>query len=74
VDPETFFPHPTEPADMALSLCRGCEVQADCLAAALDAGDCEGVWGATTPRERRAMLVAWQSRGAINTPAHSGAH
>jgi hypothetical protein len=27
----------------------------------LDVGDCHGVWGATTPRERRAMLVAWRS-------------
>jgi WhiB family redox-sensing transcriptional regulator len=72
VDPETFFPLPTEPAEMALALCRGCDVQADCLAAALNAGDCEGVWGATTPRERRAMLVAWRNRGGtINTPAHS---
>jgi len=63
VDPETFFPQPTEPADSALALCRGCEVQGACLAAALDAGDGNGVWGATTPRERRAMLVAWRAPG-----------
>jgi len=62
VDPETFFPLPTEPTEPALSFCHGCEVQAECLAAALNAGDCEGVWGATTPRERRAMLVAWRNR------------
>ncbi len=61
VDPETFFPLPTEPADMALALCRSCPVSAACLRAALEAGDCEGVWGATTPRERRAMLVAWRN-------------
>ncbi len=61
VDPETFFPLPTEPADMALALCRSCPVQSECLRAALDAGDAEGVWGATTPRERRAMLMAWRS-------------
>lgn len=59
VDPETWYPLPTEPADMALAICRGCDVQPDCLAFALNAGDCEGIWGATTPRERRAMLVAW---------------
>lgn len=70
VDPETFFPLPTEPAEPALSFCHGCDVQADCLAAALDAGDCEGVWGATTPRERRAMLVAWRnSTGQAGAPA-----
>jgi WhiB family transcriptional regulator, redox-sensing transcriptional regulator len=61
VDPETFFPAPSEPADAAVSLCRTCEVQGPCLAWALDVGDCHGVWGGTTPRERRAMLVAWRS-------------
>jgi len=62
VDPETFFPAPSEPAEAAVALCRSCVVQGACLAWALEAGDCHGVWGATTPRERRAMLVAW--RGA----------
>jgi WhiB family redox-sensing transcriptional regulator len=61
VDPETFFPAPSEPADAAVALCRTCEVQGACLAWALEVGDCHGVWGATTPRERRAMLVAWRS-------------
>jgi hypothetical protein len=60
VDPETFFPAPSEPADTAIALCRTCDVQGACLAWALDVGDCHGVWGATTPRERRAMLVAWR--------------
>ena len=63
VDPETFFPAPSEPADTAVALCRTCEVQGPCLAWALEVGDCHGVWGATTPRERRAMLVAWRSEG-----------
>ena len=62
VDPETFFPAPSEPADTAIALCRTCEVQGPCLAWALDEGDCHGVWGGTTPRERRAMLVAWQGQ------------
>ncbi|GAA4255233.1 hypothetical protein GCM10022255_063290 [Dactylosporangium darangshiense] len=61
MDPETFFPAPTEPADAAVALCRTCDVQGACLAWALDVGDCHGVWGATTPRERRAMLVAWRN-------------
>jgi hypothetical protein len=63
VDPETFFPAPSEPADAAIALCRTCEVQGACLAWALDVGDCHGVWGGTTPRERRAMLVAWRTAG-----------
>src|SRR5258706_15508764 len=61
VDPETFFPAPSEPADAAVALCRTCDVQGACLAWALDVGDCHGVWGGTTPRERRAMLVAWRA-------------
>jgi WhiB family transcriptional regulator, redox-sensing transcriptional regulator len=59
-DPETFFPAASEPADAAVALCRTCDVQGACLAWALEVGDCHGVWGATTPRERRAMLVAWR--------------
>src|SRR5215472_5994151 len=61
VDPEVFFPAPSEPADAAVALCRTCDVQGACLAWALEVGDCYGVWGATTPRERRAMLIAWRS-------------
>jgi WhiB family redox-sensing transcriptional regulator len=69
VDPETFFPAPSEPADAAVALCRTCDVQGSCLAWALEVGDCHGVWGATTPRERRAMLVAW--RGEQHQPVDS---
>ncbi|HZN75305.1 MAG TPA: WhiB family transcriptional regulator [Micromonosporaceae bacterium] len=69
VDPETFFPAPSEPADAAVALCRTCDVQGSCLAWALDVGDCHGVWGATTPRERRAMLVAWRA-DAPREPEH----
>ncbi|MBX6356703.1 MAG: WhiB family transcriptional regulator [Micromonosporaceae bacterium] len=68
VDPETFFPAPSEPADAAIALCRTCDVQGACLAWALDVGDCHGVWGGTTPRERRAMLVAWRSQGLWSVP------
>lgn len=67
VDPETFFPLPTEPSDMALALCFGCDVRDQCLAFALNAGANDGVWGATTPRERRAMLVAWRNCGRVKS-------
>lgn len=72
VDPEMFFPAPSEPADTAVALCRGCEVQGACLAWALEVGDCHGVWGATTPRERRAMLVAWRSALGTGEPVEPG--
>lgn len=61
VDPEVFFPAPSQPADTAVAYCRTCPVQGACLAWALEVGDCHGVWGATTARERRAMLIAWQA-------------
>ncbi len=72
VDPETFFPAPSEPADAAVALCRTCDVQGSCLAWALEVGDCHGVWGATTPRERRAMLVAWRGEQDPAQPAGDG--
>ncbi len=62
VDPETFFPAPNEPADAAIAMCGSCDVQGSCLAWALEVGDCHGVWGGTTPRERRAMLRVWQEQ------------
>lgn len=71
VDPETFFPLPTQPADMALALCRGCDVQPDCLAFALNEKDQEGIWGATTPRERRAMLPTWTNPVAEPVPVEA---
>ncbi|MBN1170958.1 MAG: WhiB family transcriptional regulator [Micromonosporaceae bacterium] len=61
IDPEMFFPAPSESSDAAVAFCRGCPVQGACLAMALESGDCHGVWGATTPRERRAMLIAWRA-------------
>jgi hypothetical protein len=73
VDPETFFPAPNEPADAAVELCRTCDVQGPCLAWALEVGDCHGVWGATTPRERRAMLVAWRERVETGCEVAEGA-
>lgn len=67
VDPEMFFPAPSEPADAAIDLCRRCPVQGSCLAWALQVGDLHGVWGGTTARERRAMAVVW--RGWQHRPA-----
>lgn len=66
VDPEVFFPTTTGSAeDDAVAWCKQCDVQPECLAFALNAGDCEGVYGGTTPKERRAMLVAWRQRVGV---------
>ena len=58
-DPELFFPNAAEDPAPALAICRSCPVAGPCLAAALDAGECDGVWGATTPEERRRMRQVW---------------
>ncbi len=63
-DPELFFPSPTEDPGPALEVCARCPVRGSCLAAALDAGDSDGVWGGTTVEERRAMRIVWMSKVA----------
>jgi WhiB family transcriptional regulator, redox-sensing transcriptional regulator len=40
----------------AVAICRSCPVQFDCLNFALDNRETDGVWGGTTPNERRRML------------------
>lgn len=64
VDGDAFFPSGNDNAEMAVALCRGCDVQALCLAWALDTRDNDGVYGATTARERRAMLPTWRAAAA----------
>ena len=61
-DPETFFPNAAEDPAPAIAICRTCQVLGPCLAAALDSGECDGVWGATTPEERRTMRDVWVVR------------
>jgi hypothetical protein len=58
-DPEVFFPNAAEDPAAALEICGQCTVVGPCLAAALDSGECDGVWGGTTPEERRVMRDVW---------------
>ena len=58
VDPELFFPvGTTGPAEAqvqaAKAICANCPVKAECLAWALRVGEPDGIWGGTTPEERR---------------------
>lgn len=60
VDPEWFFPvGETGPARRdvmaAKAVCARCPVARDCLAWALRTGEPAGIWGGTTPDERRTM-------------------
>lgn len=62
VDPELFYPvSATGPAQMqvaeAKEVCAGCPVTADCLNWALRAGEPAGIWGGTTPDERRYLRL-----------------
>lgn len=65
VDPDLFFPSQEDTTNPAIRICGRCDVQALCLRAALTASGKKpshavvGVWGATTERERRAMLPTW---------------
>ncbi|GAB3483669.1 WhiB family transcriptional regulator [Nocardiopsis coralliicola] len=57
-DPELFFPvssagPASESTDLAKAVCRSCPVAQECLQWALRAGEADGVWGGTTPEERR---------------------
>jgi WhiB family redox-sensing transcriptional regulator len=57
-DPEIFHPISTEgPGRLVVAeakrICYRCPVSADCLDWALRAGEPAGIWGGTTPEERR---------------------
>jgi WhiB family redox-sensing transcriptional regulator len=62
-DPELFYPVSfAGPAlgDLARAkaICTRCIVRTDCLSWALRAGEPDGVWGGTTPEERRYLRHA----------------
>jgi WhiB family redox-sensing transcriptional regulator len=54
-DTEIFFPEEYEPSDVAQAkkVCNDCWIKDKCLAYALSINEKEGVWGGTTPKERR---------------------
>jgi WhiB family transcriptional regulator, redox-sensing transcriptional regulator len=58
-DPELFFPVTTYGAALrqvnaAKAVCRACAVRAACLSFGLQTSQ-DGIWGGTTPEERRAL-------------------
>jgi WhiB family redox-sensing transcriptional regulator len=65
-DPELFFPdrqlRPGRNSEddpwvaAARRVCAGCPVRLECLRTALDNREDYGIWGGTTPDERRDML------------------
>lgn len=62
-DPEIFFPLsdlalPGAEATLARAICRRCPVIVVCRTWALDHGEDDGIWGATTAAQRRAIRRA----------------
>ena len=60
IDPELFFPvsdsgRALPQVTAAKRICTACPVLTDCLAWALLAGEPAGIWGGTTPLERRVL-------------------
>lgn len=57
-DPNLFFPEEEdgEVVDEAKAVCAACAVREQCLESALEAREQYGVWGGTTPLERRRLL------------------
>lgn len=53
VDPEIFYPDKGQSPRAAKKICLGCESRTQCLEWALSRGEEFGVWGGTTPTERR---------------------
>ena len=53
--PELFFPEEGESYEDAKTICRRCPVQDECLDYALRHSIEFGVWGGTTPYERRQL-------------------
>lgn len=61
-DPELFFPIgedglSRQQVEQARAVCHRCPVVAACGDYALRSGEYDGVWGAMTARERRAMRM-----------------
>ena len=55
-DPELFFPEKGKPSGSAKLVCRRCPAIAECLEFALNSPiQVEGVWGATTFKERQEL-------------------
>ncbi len=55
VDPEIFFPEKGGSTRAAKSVCRSCEVRAECLEFALEHDERFGIYGGKSERERRQL-------------------
>lgn len=61
-EPDIFFPERGESPARAKAFCARCPVRQECLEQALDDDERHGVFGGTTPQERRSLQTRWQRR------------
>lgn len=54
-DPELFFPARGANGSEAKAICDDCPVRLSCLAYAVANRELDGIWGATSARQRRSM-------------------
>lgn len=62
-DPELFFSTAEQAVEEAKAICQLCPVRESCLRFALAAREEYGVWGGTTPQERRRILAPKIDKG-----------
>ncbi|GHD43003.1 WhiB family transcriptional regulator [Streptomyces galbus] len=72
-DPEIFFPLSDglaagADARAAMAVCRRCPVLLDCRSWAVEHGEDDGIWGATTAAQRRALRRA--GGDTLASPVH----
>lgn len=60
-NPEAFFPEKGGSIREAKRICAACPVQKECLDYALNHGERMGIWGGTTPEERKEMARSFES-------------
>lgn len=56
VDPDVFYPEHASGNAEAIAYCHACPHTDLCLTWALETGQSFGIWGGTTPAERKAMI------------------
>jgi WhiB family redox-sensing transcriptional regulator len=68
---DVWFPEPERKTTAAAkAICRGCPSVAECLAYALADPSLVGIWGATTPGERRRMRRTTPAQPVAATPRY----
>lgn len=60
-DPDAFFVDRGGSPLPAIRVCDSCPVRLDCLTNAIRDGEAQGIWGGTTPRQRRAIATQLQA-------------